>query len=241
MLSFITCIVIQYCYILETSIEWARRFLCLKRPAEIAYEYIKERILEGTYHPSQKLIENDLTSEIGVSRNTVMKALLKLEQENLVVLEKNKGATIKSFSLHEIVNYLKIREVLEGLIGYSAAVKITEDDLKQLENILQKMKEALEYNHFDGYSEFNIQFHEVIYQASDNQQAVDMVKIIKQQLKRLQIKTILVPGRNDHSLMEHTNILDALRKRDPHKVEKQLKEHVANVRSTIENNYSFLM
>ena len=213
----------------------------MKRPAEIAYEYIKERILEGTYHPSQKLIENDLALEIGVSRNTVMKALLKLEQENLVVLEKNKGATIKSFSLHEIINYLKIREVLEGLIGYSAAKNITDEDIERLEQIVGEMREFVKQNNFDAYSGQNLKFHEVIYNASDNEQAVDMVKIIKQQLKRLQIKTLLVPGRNDRSLQEHTNILEALRERDPDKVERYLKEHVANVRSTIENNYSFLM
>ncbi|MFJ7738726.1 GntR family transcriptional regulator [Lysinibacillus sp. NPDC097287] len=213
----------------------------MKRPTEIAYEFIKVRILEGTYHPSQKLIENDLALEIGVSRNTVKKALLKLEQENLVMLEKNKGATIKSFNLREIVNYLKIREVLEGLIGSSAASNIKDEDIEQLEQILENMKDYLRKNNFDGYSECNLQFHEIIYNASENEQAVDIVKIIKQQLKRLQIKTILVPGRNNDSLMEHANILEALRERNPEKIEKQLKEHVANVRSTIENNYSFLM
>ena len=218
-----------------------RGLLFLKRPAEIAYEYMKERILEGTYHPSQKLIENDLALEIGVSRNTVMKALLKLEQENLVVLEKNKGATIKSFSLREIINYLKIREVLEGLIGFSAAENITNEDLKKLEDILEKMKEFLKQNNFDGYSAQDLLFHEIIYNASDNEQAIAMVKIIKQQLKRLQIKTLLVPGRNENSFLEHTNILQALQERDPRKVEEKLKEHVANIRYTIESNYTFLM
>ena len=213
----------------------------MKRPAEIAYEYIKERILEGIYHPSQKLIENDLALEIGVSRNTVMKALLKLEQENLIVLEKNKGATIKSFSLREIINYLKIREVLEGLIGYSAAENITNEEIEKLEDILQNMKEFLKDNNFDGYSSQNLLFHEIIYNASDNEQATAMVKIIKQQLKRLQIKTLLVPGRNEHSFLEHTNILEALRERDPQKVEERIKVHVANIRNTIERNYSFLM
>ena len=218
-----------------------RGLLFLKRPAEIAYEHIKERILEGTYHPSQKLIENELALEIGVSRNTVMKALLKLEQENLIVLEKNKGATIKSFTLREIINYLKIREVLEGLIGFSAAENIKDEDLEKLESILKKMEEFLKQNNFDGYSAQNLLFHDIIYNASDNEQAIAMLKIIKQQLKRLQIKTLLVPGRNEHSYQEHTNILQALQERDPRKVEEKLKEHVANIRNTIENNYSFLM
>lgn len=213
----------------------------MKRPTEIAYEFIKERILEGIYQPSQKLIENDLSVEIGVSRNTVKKALLKLEQENLVVLEKNKGATIKSFSLDEINNFLKIREVLEGLIALGAAENITEEDLLRLDAILVEMKNHLQNKNFDSYSKCNLNFHDVIYNASNNQQAVDLVKIIKQQLKRLQFKTLLVPGRNENSLEEHANILKALQNRDAVLAEKYLKQHVANVRHTILNNYKVLV
>ncbi|WP_341299320.1 GntR family transcriptional regulator [Lysinibacillus sp. FSL H8-0500] len=213
----------------------------MKRPTEIAYEFIKERILEGIYQPSQKLIENDLSLEIGVSRNTVKKALLKLEQENLVVLEKNKGATIKSFSLDEINNFLKIREVLEGLIASDAAQNITEEDLQKLDKILMEMKNHLQNHDFDAYSQSNLDFHEVIYNASHNQQAVDMVKIIKQQLKRLQFKTILVPGRNENSLEEHRHILEALQNHDAEQAENYLKRHVENIRHTILNNYNVLL
>ena len=218
-----------------------KRGVILKRPAEIAYEFMKERILDGVYHPSQKLIENDLALEIGVSRNTVKKALLKLEQENLVVLENNKGATIKSFSLDEISNYLKIREVLEGLIASDAAKNITDAGIEELEKVLAEMKYNLQTMQFDAYSQGNLGFHDVIYRASNNQQAVDMVKIIKQQLKRVQFKTILVPGRNENSFEEHTAILEALRSRDAERAEFELKKHVANVRHTIVNHYNVLM
>lgn len=213
----------------------------LRRSAEIAYEFMKERILDGVYHPSQKLIEQELAEEIGVSRNTVKKALLKLEQENLVVLEKNKGATIKSFSLDEISNYLKIREVLEGLIAADAAKNMTDEDIARLETILSEMKHNLQTMQFDAYSQGNLNFHDVIYDASNNQQAVEMVRIIKQQLKRVHFKTILVPGRNENSFEEHDAILTALRSRDAALAEIQLKKHVANVRHTIIEHYNVLM
>lgn len=213
----------------------------MKRPVEIAYDFIKQRILEGVYLPSQKLIENNLADEIGVSRNTVKKALLKLEQENLVLLENNKGATIKSFSLDEVKNLLKIREVLEGLIAADAAENISDDDLVKLESILSMMKEHLEKADFDAYSGCNIEFHNVIYNSSKNRQAVEMVKLIKQQLKRLHFKTILVPGRNETSFEEHLKILNALKLRDADVAEKQIKRHVANVLETIVKNYNVLV
>jgi DNA-binding GntR family transcriptional regulator len=191
--------------------------------------------------PSQKLVESELSELIGVSRNTIKKALLKLEQENLVSLEENKGATIKSFTLDEIINYLEIREVLEGLIAKSAALNISDAKLLQLEETVEKMKEHLEMNRFDEYSKCNHLFHNIIYESSTNIQAVDMVNKIKTQLQRLRIKTILVPGRTKESFKEHQKILNALNARDEKWAEDAVKYHVSNVRKTIVENYSFLV
>jgi len=213
----------------------------MSRPAEVAYQFIKEKIMEGIYKPSQKLTESELSEVIGVSRNTVKKALLKLEQENLVTLEENKGATITSFTLEEIINYLEIREALEGLIAKTAALNMNNEKLKQLEETLVKMNDFLSQNKLDDYSKCNHQFHNIIYEASTNQQAVAMVKKIKTQLQRLQIKTVLVPGRLEDSYKEHNKILNALQAKDGKWAEDAVKFHVSKVRKTIENNYSFLI
>jgi DNA-binding GntR family transcriptional regulator len=213
----------------------------MSRPTEVAYQFMKEKIMDGTYKPSQKLIESELSELIGVSRNTIKKALLKLEQENLVSLEENKGATIKSFTLDEIINYLEIREVLEGLIAKTAALNISDSKLMKLDETLEKMKEHLTHNRYDEYSKCNLQFHDIIYESSTNQQAVDMVKKIKTQLKRLQLKTILVPGRTNDSIKEHQKILNALKAKDEIWARDAVMFHVSKVRHTIIENYTFLI
>ncbi|MDR4948014.1 GntR family transcriptional regulator [Neobacillus cucumis] len=213
----------------------------MSRPTEVAYQFIKQKIMDGIFMPSQKLVESDLSELIGVSRNTIKKALLKLEQENLVTLEENKGATIKSFSLNEIINYLEIREVLEGLIAKTAAINISDSDLIQLDETVERMKEHLNNNRFDEYSKCNLLFHNIIYEASTNEQAVEMVNKIKTQLQRLRIKTILVPGRTQESFKEHQKILNAIKSKDGKWAEDAVKFHVSNVRKTIVENYSFLV
>jgi DNA-binding GntR family transcriptional regulator len=213
----------------------------MPRPVEIAYDYVKERILDGRYQPSQKLTEIQLSEEIGVSRNTVIKALLKLEQENLVTIEKNKGATIKSFSLSEILNYLEIRRVLEGLAIRSAVELIDEASIKRLEAIVAQMRDCLSDHRFDEYSALNKQFHQILYDASANQQAVDMIRMIRTQLNRLHLKTILLPGRNDESYQEHSAIYQAVRNRDPDAAEAAIMLHVKKIRDIIEKNYTFLL
>ena len=212
----------------------------MSKQTDIAYQYIKRNILDGTLKPSQKLIEIQMAEMIGVSRNTIKKALLKLEQENLVKIEDNKGATIKSFTLEEVLNYLEIREVLEGLVARGAAKNISNLGLEKLKNILIQMEIHLSKNEFDKYSMLNKEFHEIIYQSAKNTQAVELITMIRTQLIRYQFRTILIPGRRQDSFAEHTQIYEALLERNEKKVEESVKKHVAGVRQTIENNYQYL-
>ncbi|WP_394233609.1 GntR family transcriptional regulator [Niallia oryzisoli] len=212
----------------------------MSQQTETAYQYVKERILDGTYKPSQKLIEAQLSQDVGVSRNTIKKALLMLSRENLVDLEKNKGATIKSYTMEEVVNYMQIRGVLEGLVAKIATKKITDTDLKALEQIVQQMKKYTEENDFDQYTLLNNEFHEIIYKASENKQAVEMINTIKNQLKRINFRSLLLPGRNQESLQEHIEIYEALKNRNEKAAAEAVEHHVDHVRKVIVQNYQFL-
>lgn len=208
---------------------------------EKAYLIIKQKILEGIYKPSEKLIESHLAKELGVSRNTIKKAFLMLEKEKLIELEENKGAKIKSFTLQEVNNYLEIRAALEGVIIRSAVPKIANEDLHALQEILDHMKSCIEGNHLDEYSKLNKEFHQTIYKAAQNEQAVELVSMIKTQLIRYHFRTILVPGRNQSSFEEHTAIFNALQKRDADEAEAAIKRHILNIRKTINDYYHFLV
>jgi len=213
----------------------------MTRPMEFAYQFIKEKILDGSFRPSQKLNESDLSKLIGVSRNTVKKALLKLERENLVEIEENKGATVKSHTLDEILNYLEIREVLEGLLARRAAASIGDGQLRELQDVYRKMEDHLKNNRLDEYSVLNRTFHQIIYDASENRQAVELVNVIKTQLLRYHLRTVLVPGRNHESLEEHRQILEALLARDPARAEESIRRHVGNIRKTIQTHHQILV
>lgn len=203
------------------------------RANEIAYAYIKARILDGTFRPAQRLVEAQLVEDIGVSRNTVKKALMLLSREGLVTIEDNKGATIRSLDLGEVAEYYEIRIALEKIIVQHAAKNITKSDLDEMSSLLDKMKSLSTVKDFDAYSECNRQFHNIIYAAARKPIITDIIQNIKTQLKRFQIKTMLVPGRADHSLEEHEAILNALRNHDAVVAEKVIVTHVSHVVETI--------
>lgn len=212
----------------------------MKNPIELAYNTIKQNILDGIYLPSQRLTENELSKTIGVSRNTIKKALLKLEQENLVQIEHHKGAFVKSYTLEEVVNYLEIREALEGVAIKSAAERMTDAELEQLDSILKDMEYFLESNEFDKYSSCNKKFHNIIYNASTNVEAVKMINIIKTQLMRQHFRTIFVPGRKEQSIKEHRDIYLALKQHDPMLAQEAIQKHVGNIKETIKENFAIL-
>lgn len=203
------------------------------RPTQKAYEYLKSRILDGTLRPAQHLTEVQLSEEIGVSRNTVKKVLLLLAEEKLVLLENNKGATVMSLSVDEIVQYYEIRMRLEEIAVASAAVNISDDQISELRAVLKKMIEFKEQKNFVEYSRHNQLFHSIIYDASEKRIAVNMIREIKAQLARYQLRTIMVPGRSDVSVVEHQQILDALALHDIDAAVKAIRVHVGHVLETI--------
>lgn len=205
----------------------------MTRANEIAYAYIKSKIQDGTFRPAQRLVEAQLVEDIGVSRNTVKKALMLLSREGLITIEDNKGATIRSLDLGEVSEYYEIRIALEKIIVQHAANNITESDLDEMAALLEKMQSLSALKDFDTYSECNRQFHNIIYKAAQKPIITDIIQNIKTQLKRFQIKTMLVPGRADRSLEEHRAILDALRNHDAVVAEKMIVSHVSHVIETI--------
>jgi DNA-binding GntR family transcriptional regulator len=213
----------------------------MSKQTDSAYQYIKQRILDGSYKPAQKLNEIELAEAIGVSRNTVKKALLNLQQENLVEIEDNRGAFVKSYTLDEVKNYLEIREVLEGLVARKAARNISDTEINQLKEILERMSLCIRDNRLDEYSDCNHEFHKVIYNTSKNEEAVELITIIRTQLIRYHFRTILVPGRNQESYKDHQRIFEALKARDENQAEEAIRNHIANVRETIEKNYNYLI
>jgi DNA-binding GntR family transcriptional regulator len=208
---------------------------------EHAYQIIKKGIMEGEYKPSENLNEVTLANAIVVSRNTIKKALLMLASEGLVDVQENKGAKVKSITLEEIINYLQIREVLEGLVAELTAPIITDEELDCLGETLSKMEECIKNNDLVEYSNYNKHFHNIIFNACKNKQAVQLINSIKTQILRYHFRTILVPGRSISSLQEHKNIYNALKARDVLESGRLIKVHISNVRDVLTKNYKFLI
>ncbi len=209
-------------------------------PTTMVYESLKEKILSGAYSPSESLPEMELSKEYNVSRNTIKKALLMLENDSYVTIEMNKGAKVRSYSTQEVLDYLQLRVELEGFIVRLAVPCITEEQFQRMEGIFTQMGQCRTTGDLVGYSALNQQFHSILYDACPNKTARDILVRLKLQMRKYNMKTILVPGRDALSYEEHRAILEAVRVRDAAQAERCVRTHVDNVRKTFKENLPLL-
>jgi DNA-binding GntR family transcriptional regulator len=202
---------------------------------------IRKRIFDGVFLPSESLTELTLSEELGVSRNTVRKALLKLESEKLVIIEENKRARVRWFSIEEIIQYLEIRELLEGFMIRQSMPFLGDGEIEEMRTILAEMQKCLEARDLLQYSRHNGRFHDVIYRVCPNRPAVEMTTMIKNQLKRYNIKTILIQGRGEDSLDEHKKIFSAIERRDLDGAAAMMRRHITNFRTVLQNHFDVLV
>ncbi len=193
------------------------------------YLRLVNAITSGEFAPDQRLVEADLVALTRVSRAAVRTALLRLEQEGLVVREPNRGARVRRVSLDEAFEIVEARAALESLAARHAARRCTDEDIAAFRAILAEMTRCHAEGDLLAYSEGNARLHARILAASRHGTAQRLVAGLKAQVVRYQFRSIYVPGRADVSMIEHHRLVDALASRDEDAAADAMREHLEHV------------
>jgi DNA-binding GntR family transcriptional regulator len=198
------------------------------------YHELREAIVSGQFHPNERLVEAAIAMRMGTGRTAVRAALVRLDQEGLVTLERNRGAHVRHISDREALEIEEVRAALEGLLARRAATRVTADDLQELHQMIEQMRERVAGGDSIGYSELNAVFHQRIWAAADHPTAARIVGSLKSQGIRFQYQTAMRPGRAQRSLHEHEAIFDALKAHDARGAEGAMRAHLAEVLETLQ-------
>ena len=190
---------------------------------------LREAIVNGRFQPSERLIEVEVARELGVGRSAVRTALARLEHEGLVEHERHRGARVRLVGAQEAVEILETRAVLEGLAARYAAENATPDDVRALRAILGEMRRRLDAGDLLGASDENAVLHGRILEISGHATAARLIATLKSQLVRFQYRTIMLPGRSEHSFGEHRAIIGAIEAGDPDAAERAMRVHLSHV------------
>lgn len=139
--------------------------------ADAVHEHLRNAILSAEYRPNHRLVEQELSAQLNVSRTPVREALLRLKQEGLVAQQK--GWVVRDHAPDEIVELLEARVELESSAARLAAGRITPETLDQLMDLIERMEHTesrVEVN------QLNDEFHSLITQAARNHVLTDAAR-----------------------------------------------------------------
>jgi len=187
---------------------------------------LRAAITRGTLMPNERLIEADLAGQYRVNRAHVRTALAMLDQEGLVVREKNRGARVRAISDAEALEIAETRLAIEAMVARQAAERIDAASRKALRAIEADMRAAVAAEDYGRFSVCNAALHREIQRIAGNTTAARILDTLKSHLVRLQYRVILLPGRPQSSLAEHRAVVDAICKGDGDAAEAAMRRHM---------------
>ena len=116
------------------------------------YEDLRTAILLGRLNPAERLTEEHLAQQLGVSRTPVREALYKLESEGLIKALETRGFIVSSDSWEEVEELFEIRAILEGYTLRLISKSIDKGKLARLGGMIEKAERALETRQMNGLS-----------------------------------------------------------------------------------------
>ena len=138
------------------------------------WEILRDLIVKGSIAPGQKLTERDVARLLGVGRMPARDALMKLEEQGLVVTKPDARYVIE-LSQKDIEDWFEIRLALEVLSVQNAVLRRTEEDCAQLQDALQAMRSAVAQRNAEKYVQSDLEIHECIWKMSRNRHLMGML------------------------------------------------------------------
>ncbi len=143
--------------------------------ADRAYEFIRQRLIDGHRAPGERLVIEQIAREIDVSVVPVREAMRRLEAEGYVTYTRNVGATVSSIDMDRYPETVEALAVLEGAAIGLAAAHVTAKDLKEARALNAQMRRIVDAVDPPKFTATNQQFHLTLYRRCPNRHLVNMV------------------------------------------------------------------
>jgi DNA-binding GntR family transcriptional regulator len=199
------------------------------RPAHV-YDRLKDAIITGTLRPLERISENKVAADFGLSRTPVRQALQRLEAEGLIQVVPKRGSFVSRPTLEDILEIYQIRTPLEAACARVAAERIEESQLTLLDRLVRVEQARGPGRAADRSLRAAAQFHAVIYGCSRNQRMATLLVDLQNQVHRVRVLWPSTVTRLNDTWSEHAAIVEALRARDGAAAERLMTEHLEKAR-----------
>ncbi len=178
-------------------------------------DLLRDRIIREALPPGTRLVEREISEELGVSRTPIREAIKELAAEGLVDLRPNRGAEVASFDPRQAGDLFEVLAELEALAVQRFVRRMTVESLGELERMHAELSQNYRNGDLESYFTANTAIHDLLIREAGN---TILAETHKRLLNRSRLgRHMAIAG--DHarwaeSLDEHEHLLIAVRRHD---------------------------
>lgn len=195
---------------------------------QTAHVYVREMIrlaiLNGQLPGGTRLVQSDLAAQLEVSTTPVREALRDLASEGLIRIDPHHGGVVAELDEEDLREVYQIRQRIEPFALEMAMPKITEEILQRCEELHEAMSAA---PNSATWVQLNRDFHMTIYEASEQERLVTMVRSLQDaSVMAVSARIQDLAGARDSANKEHGELIEALRAGDLERSKAVIMHHV---------------
>jgi len=192
---------------------------------------VKDRIIRGKWNPGERIIELQLSRELSCGRAKVREALRQLEQEGFVTIIPNVGTVVSELSQKDIVQIYDLMGVLEGLSLRIATPFLAREVIARIEELVL----GFEKSRNDPFlmSQHNFELHRFLTTLSGNERLIQFMENIRMHTYRMRLQTFYSEDQIEASIVEHRQILQAIKEKKAEEAEAIIRKHYQNAKERL--------
>ena len=190
------------------------------------YEFLHEKIVNGIIPPGQRIVEEKVSQETGVSRSPIREAIRRLNSEGLVSVSPRGGVRVYRPTFSDFKYLYECRLGLEPTAAYYAAIRMNGEQQNHLKNLVEEMDLVIEKRDLEKLKNLSTQFHFFIVESSENPYLMKMMKQLNSLMSFYRNEVLNIPKRVEDGAQEHQAVWQAIQSRDGKAAEELMRAHI---------------
>jgi DNA-binding GntR family transcriptional regulator len=199
--------------------------------ADRVFTTLHSAIITLQMPPGAKFSEAEIAKQLGVSRQPVREAFIRLAQIEFVRIQPKRATEVCKISEAAVLNARFIREALEAAVIREACANRSETLIDCLEDIVERQRKAVDINERELFHDLDDAFHRTIAEGPGRGLVWTLINEQKAQMDR--VRYLSLAFNEPVVIKEHATIIDALRDRDTARAEAAMRHHLSRINSII--------